>query len=176
MKNKKIRVLMIVLLIIVAICIIIFKKDDEFKVTPNPVIPNNNLQIEDIEVSLEELEEYRAAFNRMKLYFESTEDVDYKNQGISSLVIDLKGQEKPFESLSCTLKDLNNDGIKELLIYSDKEELKNVIVSMYTLIGEERECRHILNSQTDYYFKLCENNVIKNELFLEEFSGDIINT
>lgn len=120
----------------------------------------------------EEIKEYTAAFYPIEVYSKGNSEEKPQEIGLSTLLEHLKNDSDPYSKLSYALKDVNGDGVNELLIYDNTMEDKNVIVSMFTLIGEDRECYHILNSQTNYRFKLCENNVIKNEFTDVEDTGE----
>ena len=120
----------------------------------------------------EEIKDYNPAFNAIYRYANATEEISIEELGVSTLLKKLKNSADPFAKLSYALKDVNGDGVNEMLIYDNSMEEKNVIVSMYTLLGEEKECYHILNSQTNYLFKLCENNVIKAEYTDVEDTGE----
>ncbi len=119
-----------------------------------------------------EIKEYAAAFYSIEVYAAGNAKESLQELGLSTLLEHLKNDSDPYAKLSYTLKDINADGVNELLIYDNTIEDKNVIIAMFTLLGEDRECYHILNSQTNYRFKLCENNVIKNEFTDVEDTGE----
>ena len=124
------------------------------------------------EILPEEIKEYTPAFNGIYQYATSTEDISPIEFGVSTLLTHLKNDTDPLSKLSYALKDVNGDGVNEILLFDNTLEDKNVIVSMYTILGEENEFYHICNSQTNYLFKLCENNVIKTEYTDTEDTGE----
>lgn len=120
----------------------------------------------------EEIKVYAAAFYPIEVYSKGNSEEKPQEIGLSTLLEHLKNDTDPYAKLSYALRDINADGVNELLIYDNTLEDKNVIVAMFTLIGEDKECYHIFNSQTNYRFKLCENNVIKNEFTDVEDTGE----
>lgn len=195
MKKK----LLMLVMAVTMVCLVGCKKDDTQQNIPNnndvtPVVESgdvsSNETIEsgdevffsgDIDiVSYQEvrdllpddIKDYTAAFNSIEIYINSKENLPSNDFGVSSLLTYLKNESDPYSNLSYALKDVNGDGVKEILIYDNNLENKNVIVSMYTLRGEEKEIYHVLNSQTNYHFILCENNVIKSELVDVEDTGE----
>ncbi len=118
----------------------------------------------------EEVKPYVAYFSNVKSFLESGEKEKYQEYGVSVFFSDLFNKEDPFASISYLLKDLNNDGIEEILLFNDNanEENKNVIL---TICGFRNNDSYIvLNSQENMLFKLCDDNVIKMELPDIEFT------
>lgn len=114
----------------------------------------------------DEIKAFASVFYNIELYL-SADNAEPNEFGVSSLIDNLRGKEDPYASISYLLKDLNNDGVEELMLFDNTAtgKEKNVIISMYTIANDD--CYHILNSQKDYYFKLCENNVLSNDSIVD---------
>ncbi|MBQ8300005.1 MAG: hypothetical protein IJX99_09195 [Clostridia bacterium] len=114
----------------------------------------------------EEIKDYAGAINTINMYYNASGDVSKDEYAVSSLITDKKGTKNPLTTLGYALVDVTNDGVQEILIYDmdAEDEMKNVIVSMYTTKTDEnneKESYHILNSQTEGHYRLCENNIIE---------------
>ncbi len=129
-------------------------------------ISNSYQRVQDI--LPEEIQNFVPFICNIEMFFESENGANPIDYGVSSLLTNLKGKSDPYASISYLLKDLNGDGLEELMLFNNTAtgKNKNAILSMYTIVGEEYN--HILNSNENNLFKLCENNVIKNETLLDE--------
>lgn len=118
----------------------------------------------------DEVKPYVSYFNNIKGFLESGEKEKYPEYGVSVFFSDLFDKDDPFSNISYILKDLNNDGIEEILLFNDNadEENKNVILSICSIKNDD--CYIVLNSQENMLFKLCEDNVIKMEIPDIEFT------
>lgn len=112
----------------------------------------------------EEIKDYIGYMTNIKLFLESSDEASYVDYGVSSFLTHLKDTEDPFSALSYMLKDLNGDGIDEIMLFDDtlQEDMKNIIISMSVLDGELTN--NILNSQEDMLYRLYENNIIGVEM------------
>lgn len=117
----------------------------------------------------EEVSEFIPYFHSIDKYLKDGENANYLDYGVSSLLNSIDSSEDYFAKMSYLMKDLNGDGEEEFLLYYNSEELDDIILSMYTMSGDDCYC--ILNSQENMRFSLCENDVIKMELLNEEYTG-----
>lgn len=118
----------------------------------------------------DEVKPYVSYFNNIKAFLESGEKENYQEYGVSVFFSDLFNKDDPFSNISYLLKDLNNDGIEEILLFNNSanEENQNVILTICSIKNDN--CYIVLNSQENMLFKLCEDNVIKMEIPDIEFT------
>ena len=93
----------------------------------------------------EEIRDFHPALRTMDNYLKAGPDANYRDYGVSSFLNSVNRSEDYFSKMSYVLKDLNNDGCEEFLLYYDSEELKNIIISMSTMI--DGICYCVFNSQ-----------------------------
>ena len=106
----------------------------------------------------EEIQDYVGYMTNIKLFFENNDNsMDY---GVSNLLTHLRNFEDPFASLSYVLKDLNNDGVDEFILFDDTAsgDMKNSIINLSTKSGDLTYT--VLNSQENMLYKLYDNNII----------------
>ena len=106
----------------------------------------------------EEIQDYAGYMTNIKLFFENSDSsIEY---GVSNLLNHLRNLKDPFDSLSYTLKDLNNDGIDEFMLFDDTAsgDMKNSIINLSTKSGDLTYT--VLNSQENMLYKLYDNNII----------------
>ena len=108
----------------------------------------------------EEIKDYAGYMTNIKMFLESEDESSYVEYGVSSFLGHLKNSKDPFASLSYMLKDVNNDGIDEIMLFDDTlaDGMNDVIICMCTISGDG--CHNVLNSQENMLYKLYENNII----------------
>ena len=130
-----------------------------------------------IEIIPEEIQAYGGAINSIGLFFGESSEADPGDYGVSTLITDKKGLANPLATLGYVLVDVNGDENDEFLIYdmNAEESMKNVIVSLYTLSGDEQETEvyHVLNSYNTDIYELCENNVLRLSTMGEEVNATL---
>ena len=184
MKNRK----LVILLVVVSMCLgLVACKKDKVEIQEQPLNISGeigNYESGENEVDFEALQqdfsEFKSQFSgevtdflpslySIHQYMNAGEGANYMDYCVSSLLNSINRNEDYFAEMSYLMKDLNNDGIDEFLLYYNSEELKNTIISMYTINSGDSYC--ILNSQDNMRFTLCENDVIKMELPNEGYTS-----
>lgn len=175
------RIFMLLVALVAILTLTACKKDVEIE---NEVIDNNDNVVEnvsgaenistEIEISgdlqqeimsfqsqfKEEIKDYTGYMTNIKLFLESEDESSFATYGVSNFLGHLRNSEDPFSSLSYMLKDLNNDGVNEIMLFDDTatDDMKDVIINMSTFSGDLSY--NVLNSQENMLYKLYENDVI----------------